>query len=56
MITKRTLSIEPTVKECDTAEETNELYSTGEWQKPRYSDKRDKYILIRLSPKMREGS
>lgn len=54
MISKRVIGIEPTVLECDTAEETNQLYSTGEWQKPRYSDKRDKYILIRLTPKVRD--
>lgn len=36
------------VAEVNTVEEANQLYASGEWGLPRYSERRDKYVLVRL--------
>lgn len=39
------------VKEVQSALEANQLYATGQYQKPRYSERRDCYVLTRLEEK-----
>lgn len=39
------------VKEVLSALEANQLYATGKYSKPRYSEKRDCYVLTRLEEK-----
>jgi hypothetical protein len=43
--------IEEVVKEVVTSEEANALHATGRWGKPRYSDKRDCYVMVALDEK-----
>lgn len=35
------------VIEVETVEMVNQLYASGEWCKPHYSEKRDKYIMFK---------
>jgi len=43
--------IDETVIEVQTAAEANRLYATGKYGKPRYSERRDCYVLIKLDDK-----
>lgn len=42
---------EEVVKEVSTAWEANDLYASGLFSKPRYSERRDCYVLVRLEEK-----
>ena len=50
----KTFRIGPIVTEVETVEEANDLYASGEWGKPRYSEKRDKYVMVRRDVKLLE--
>lgn len=43
--------VEEVVREVQTPQEANELYASGKYGKPRYSERRDCYVLIKLSEK-----
>lgn len=43
---------QPVVVEVSSAEQANQLYFSGEWCKPHYSDKRDVYVMIRRDKKV----
>lgn len=52
MVRKEALKVDKIAVEIESVDEANELYASGEWGKPRYSDKRDKYIMVRRDAKI----
>lgn len=42
------MTTDKVIRECESATEANALYASGQWGMPKYSDRRDKYVMIKL--------